>query len=111
MFKKEANNVTKVIEQWGSIIHNDLTRLHEDNLDRSKSKREKEIISRLQGFKASLCLGSCSGLLYILDETVYKNPHDINIDSDEQKDEVLITTAIDVDYLVTFIDDILNKRW
>lgn len=111
MFKKNANNeISNLIEQWGSIIHNDLYRLHEDNLNRTRSKKEKELLGRLQGLKTSMSLDSCSGLLYIYQDKLYRNPCDINLDDiDDETKELPIIKAIDVEYLINFIDDIINK--
>lgn len=111
MFKKNANkDVKEQIERWGAILHNDLYRIHEDNVNKTKSKKEKELIGRLQGFKTSLALDSCSGLLYIYEDKIYKSPCDIDLDDIEDDNEELpITRVIDVDYLITFIEDIIRR--
>lgn len=111
-FKRNANeDLSKTIEQWGSIIHNDLYRLHEDNMNNSKSKKEKELIGRLQGLKTSLALDSCSGLLYIYQDKLYKNPCNIDLSNiDDDMADIPITRVIDVELLITFIDDIINGK-
>ena len=111
MFKKNANRELKeTIERWSSIIHNDLYILHEDNMNRTRSKKEKELLGRLQGLKTSLSLDSCSGLLYIYQDKLYKNPLDIDLGDVDEDSNIPITKVIDVEYLISFLDDIISRR-
>lgn len=115
MFKKRdtsnENDSKELIEQWGSIIHSDLCRLHDDIISKTTTKKEKELTARLQGFKTSISLDSCSGLIYIYEGQAYKNPGEINLDDiEDEREELPIVRAIDTDYLITFIDDIINRR-
>ena len=104
-------SIEKTIEKWGSLIHNDLYNLIENDTSKKRGKKEKELIERLQGLKASISLDSCSGLMYVYQGKVYKNPYDIDTDSieDDLKD-IPITKVIDTQYLIAFLDGIISRR-
>lgn len=97
------------IDKWGSTLHNDLYRVYESLDSKNQGKKYKDTISRLKGLQTSLSLDSCSGLLYIYKDKVYKNPGDIDMEGISDDEVVPVLRVIDVEYLSSFLEDIIRR--
>lgn len=106
MFKKDNNDI---IANWLSTIHNDLIEIKNDNQNRNKTKKEKQLSEQLKGFRDSLLLDACSGVGYIHEGKFYKDLIDLEKDVDSVEEEIPVDRVISVDYLIHYITQMLEK--
>lgn len=112
MFKKEEN---KEIIKWLSVIHNDLTEMRSENREKLKPKKDKQVYEQLKGFRDALLLDACSGVGYIHEGKFYsdlielENGIEGTEDLDKLEAEIPVDRVISVDYLIHFLNQILEK--
>ena len=109
MFKNDKNKKDVDIEKWLQIIHNDLYLLHNDNQEKKNNNNQK-LRKELAGFRDSLLYDACSGVGYIYDNKYHTLESMENILKNmENIDEIDAARVINVDYLLSFIEQILRK--
>lgn len=90
-------------------INNELHNLNIANQSKSRTKKDKEIYNQLRGFRNALLLDACSGVGYIYEGKFYNNLTDIEEDIENLKEELIMDKVISVNYLIHFIDQIIER--
>lgn len=110
MFRNsKKDEVNQILDKWFTIIHNDLCNIRVENVNKNRTKREKEIYSQLRGLRDSILLEACSGVGYVYEDKFYSDLTSLSQVIDDPEKEIPVERVINIDYLLHFIDQILEK--